>query len=187
MSTKYGRQVSGTPFAQDPGPAASGQIFDVPLADENEVDIEIFTVVGGGPGILLQESRMSTRCREEDGLTLLDTFGNLQLVGFRNTEQGSQRIYENIRLTYVVENESRLNGDLTGAFRNSAFSGFQDLLEGEVRTILPSGIEEFPETFTLNLAASAGQTFDFSFLVNGVGTQSGEECQDTDIFTLRVQ
>ena len=170
------------------GAVTRGQIFPVSISEgNNDVDIEIFTVQNNGPGILLQESRMSVRCREEDGLTLLDTFGSLQLVGFRNTEVGSQQIFENIQLSFIAENEGRLNGDLTEAFKNSAFSGFSRLLdEGERRTIAPGGSESFSELFTLNLAASAGTSFDFSFLVNGEGTQSGESCQDTDLFTLRV-
>jgi hypothetical protein len=169
------------------GPVATGQIFDVPVSDTNEVDIEIFTIVSGSPGLVLQESRLSVRCRLEDGLTLLNTFGSLQLVGFRNTEQGAQQIFENIEMTYTAENTGRLDGDLVGAFRNSAFSGFANLLEADERRLMPSGsTESFSEFFTLNLAASAGRTFDFSFLINGEGTQSLQECQDTDLFTLRV-
>jgi hypothetical protein len=184
--TAYVRVSSKNAFFFD-GPVSTGQIFDVPISDENDVDIEIFTIVNDGPGLLLQESKMSVRCREEDGISLLDTFGSLQLVGFRNTEQGAQQIFENIEMTYIAENTGRLDGDLVGAFRNSEFSGFANLLEAdERRTISPGGTEEFSEFFTLNLAASAGSTFDFSFLVNGEGTQSLAGCQDTDIFSLRV-
>ena len=171
------------------GAVTTGQIFVVPVtAGTNEVEIDILTNVNNAPGEALQEGKMSVRCRLEDGLTLLDTFGSLQLVGFRNTEMGTEQIFENIELSYIAENAGRLSGDLVGAFRNSAFSGFANLLEeGERRTILSGNSETFFESFTLNLAASAGQGFDFSFLVNGEGTQSGAICQDTDLFTLRVQ
>jgi hypothetical protein len=170
------------------GPVAAGQIIDVGISEgNNEVDIEIFTVVNNAPGLVLQESKMSVRCRVEDGITLLDSFGSLQLVGYRNTEQGAQQIFENIKLSYIAENIGRLDGDLVGAFRNSAFSGFANLLEpDERRTMSLGGTETFLEEFTLNLAAVAGRSFDFSFLVSGEGTKSLEECQDTDLYTLRV-
>jgi hypothetical protein len=113
----------------------------------------------------------------------------LQLVGFRNTELGSQQIFANIVLTYTATNEGVLNGDLIGAFRQSDFSGFESLLsENERRTIAPGATETFLETFTLNLAAAAGQAFEFSYLVNGEGTISGDRgaCTDTKLFTLSV-
>jgi hypothetical protein len=164
--------------------AKDDEIFD----DANDVDIEIFTVVNDNPGTILQESTMSARCREEDGLTLLDTFGALQLVGFRNTEQGSQQVFADIVLSYTATNDEVLDGNLIGAFRNSTLSGFENLLEPDESrtTIEPGESETFLETFSLNLAASAGQSFDFSFLINGVGSGSNLECQDTDLFTLRV-
>jgi hypothetical protein len=171
------------------GPVVEGQIFTVGISEDgaNDVDIEIFTVVNENAGTILQESKMSVRCREQDGLTLLDTFGSLQLVGYRNTEQGSQQIFANIVLTYTANNDEVLNGDLVEAFRNSAFSGFENLLEpNERRTIEPGESETFLETFSLNLAAAAGQSFDFSFLVNGQGTVSGIECSDTALFSLAV-
>ena len=82
------------------GVVSTGQIFSATFADEpNDVDILISTVAasGNGPDLLLRESRLSIRCREDDGLTLWDTFGALQLVGFRNAELGSQQIFERLR------------------------------------------------------------------------------------------
>jgi hypothetical protein len=39
-------------------------------------------------------------------------------------------------MTYTAENTDRLNGDLVGAFRNSAFSGFANLLEVDERRLI---------------------------------------------------
>jgi hypothetical protein len=173
------------------GVRAAGQIFSVGItdADANDVDIEIFTAVNDGQGLLLQESKLSVRCRVQDGLTLLNTFGALQLVGFRNTELGSQQIFANVVLSYIASNAGVLNMDLTDAFRESAFSGFEDLLAGERRLIAPDATEIFLESFTLNLAATAGQSFEFSFLVNGEGSRSlaNGKCDDTALFTLNVK
>jgi hypothetical protein len=172
------------------GVRSAGQIFGVAFADEpRKVDIEIFTAVNGGPGVLLQESELSVRCREEDGLTLLDTFGALQLVGFRNTELGSQQIFANVVLSYTAKNVGVLNLDLIGAFRDSDFSGFENLLaEGERRLVAPDATETFLESFTLNLAATVGQVFEFSFFADGQGSISLGEgpCSDTKLFSLSV-
>ena len=167
------------------GSVTSGQIFDVPIpGNEKDVEIEIFTADGGD---ILQESKMSIRCREEDALTLLTTFGHLQLVGYRNTEEGLQQTFADIELSYVVENGGVLDADLIGAFKNSAFAGFSSLLDPNERITLSSGgTEIFTELFTVNVAASVGLTFDFTFLIEGEGTQSGVGCQDTDLFSLTV-
>ena len=118
------------------GVVSTCQIFSAMFADEpNEVDILISTVAasGNGPELLLQESRLSIRCRADDGPTLLDTFGALQLVGFRNAELGSQQIFERLEISYTVRNEGRLDADLTGAARSNDFNGFGDLLWREWR------------------------------------------------------
>jgi hypothetical protein len=164
---------------------SAGQVFTFGIPDENDIDIEIFTVVNDGPGTLLQESKMSVRCREEDGLTLLDTFGSLQLVGFRNTEQGSQQIFANVVLSYTTTNESRLRGDLIKATRNSAINGLFDFVGAPI-TLEAGASQFFGESFDLNLAERAGQTLDFSFLIDGVGTVSNVACGDQTIFSLTI-
>ena len=170
------------------GSVTSGEYFDVSISTRSkEIEIAIFTVANDGPGDILQESKMSIRCRQEDGITVLDTFGNLELVGYRNTEDGAQLLYETISLSYSVKNVGLLDGDLIEAFRNSPFSGFENLLEPDERRTLSSGEAViFVEEFTLNLSLVGGTSFDFSFLISGEGTQSSLECQDTDQLTLQV-
>jgi hypothetical protein len=161
--------------------------FTVNLSDEKDVDIEIFTVVNGGPGILLQEMKMSTRCREEDGLTLQDTFGHLQLVGYRNTEQGSQQTVATVTISYSATNNNRIRGDLTKAAKNSAITGQEELVAPGTRLTIEAGESEtFLETFDLDLAATAGQTLVFSLNIEGVGTVSNAACADQTVFSLTV-
>jgi hypothetical protein len=169
----------------------AGQIFSVSAPAVNDLDIEIFTVVNGRPGVLLQEMGMSIRCRGQDAITLLSTFGSLQLVGFSNPEQGDNNIIEQFEFNYIAKNRGRLDGQLRGAFKSS-FDTMDietlldannkdnpvDLGHGEAKT--------FREVFDLNLAAVSGQSFQFTFLASGVGLQNEEQCVSTYIYTLVI-
>lgn len=171
------------------GIRSAGQIIVVPLPGVNEIQYEISTVVGGGPGVLLQKStRMSTRCRQEDNLTLLDTFGHFQLVGFSNPDLGDNRVFVELEMLSTVTNIGRLNADLTAATRNSPFSGpGQALLDdGERRLLAPGSDFVSPEIFTINLSAISGLQFEFSLFATGEGTRSLEECMATAVFNLEI-
>ena len=163
----------------------AGQIFAVDLTDEpNDVEIAISlpafdgngNAVGPDPNGVLQESILSTRCRPEDGLTILDTFGNLQLVGFRNQEMGSQQIFESLEIEYTVTNEGVLDAQLTSAARMNDFVSGDFLLPGEIIPMPPREVETFSDRLLLDLTTVAGKDFLFSFLAQGEGTVSGVEC-----------
>lgn len=173
------------------GVVNEGNIFSVPITgNANSIVIEISTVNGSGdgPNTILQTSNMSVRCQEEDGLTLFDTFGSLQLVGYRNPEEGLETVFVNILIRYVATNAGRLDAFLTGAFKTTPFTGMVPLLpEGERILLMPDDATGFSDAFTLNLAAAVGQDFQFGFLVQGEGSRSGIECGDSDSFSLVVQ
>ena len=170
------------------GVVSPGQLITVGIqGNANDMDIAISSVLNNGPGTLLQASSMSLRCREEDSIRLLDTYGALQLVGFRNAEQGSQQIFESLVISYTVRNTGVLDLDLTSAVRDSNFVEFSDFLTApDFRRIEPRGSEVFEDRFTLNLVESAGQNFDFTFVARGVGTVSREGCNAPSLFTLTV-
>jgi hypothetical protein len=169
------------------GAVTSGQIFKVDSIADDQVDIEIATVSNGAAGSVIQESKLSIKCEDKDALTLLDTFGSLQLVGFTNPELGSNSIFKEIRLEYsITSNIPGLSADILEATRASAFSPLTDLTEGAPLTLRSSSPLIFPEVFTLNLSESAGKTFDFSFFVRGQGSASLLECSANDSLMILV-
>ena len=168
-----------------------GNIFAVPIfGNANSVEIQISTVndAADGPGSLLQSSSMSVRCQEEDAITLLDTFGSLQLVGYRNAEQGLEIVYAGIVIRYLATNDGLFDALLTGALKTNPFSGMESLLtEGEQILLMPDDTTAFSDSFTLNLAAAVGQELQFDLLIQGQGAASGVECGSSDSITLFVE
>jgi hypothetical protein len=169
-----------------------GNIFTVPvLGNANSIEIEISTVNGSvdGPGIILQASTLSIRCQDDDGITLFNTFGSLQLVGYRNAEQGLETVFANILIRYIASNTGRLDALLTGAFKTTPFfSGMEPLLaQGDQILLMPTESTSFSDTFTLNLGAAAGQNLQFGFLVQGEGARSRAECSNSDSLSIVVE
>lgn len=167
-----------------------GNIFKILITkDPNNIVIEISSVNSdGSTGLLLQRMMMSVQCREQDGVLLSDTFGALQLVGYRNIEQGLQTIFASVTMGYTVTNTASSDGLLTGAFKTTPFvEGMQPLLgTGERIPMAPGVTIRYSESFTLNLAAVVGFDLDFGFSVQGEATEQGEECGDADEYALLV-
>jgi hypothetical protein len=182
------------------GAVNKGLIVNIPIAaGNNDATIVISNAAAGVRGSDIQSFRFSTRCREQDAITLLSTYGSLQLVGFTNAELGTVNIFEDIQVSVTVTNDSRvLIGVITDAFRVSPLdpastvpinliaappsgsgSGPQELVPGEVFT---AGTENF----RLNLSANANTTLNWSFLAAGVGLQSGVRCTAIDTFNLAI-
>ncbi len=166
---------------------STGQVIDVSIPVGESMRIEISTDGGGVAGVLLQESLMSVTCVEESALTLLNYFGNLQLVGYQNLERGLQQVFANVEITYTATNVGALDMDLLGAFGSSPFTGFQQFLGAESQRLSRDESSSFVEEFTLNLAATAGSDFQFTFLAQGRGSDSQVGCDDTAAFTLAIQ
>jgi hypothetical protein len=165
---------------------SSGRVIDVPVSGES-MRITISTVAeGGGPGVILQESRMSVECVPASSLTLLNYFGSLQLVGYQNLELGLQQVFANVRITYVATNDGELDMQLIGAFGSSPFTGFQEFLDKEGRPLTRGESAAFVEEFTLNLDATSGSEFQFTFLAQGRGSISNLGCDDTAAYTLAI-
>ena len=165
---------------------STGRVIDVPVSGES-MRIAISTVGSdGGPGVILQESRMSLECVKESALTLLSYFGNLQLVGYENLERGLQQVFANVKITYMATNDGELDMQLIGAFGSSPFAGFQEFLDAEGIPLSRDESVSFVEEFTINLDATTGNDFQFTFLAQGRGSISNLGCDDTAAYTLTV-
>lgn len=157
-------------------------------SDTTNVEITIATVSDtGGLGTVLQLSSMSVQCREEDQLLLLDTFGSLQLTGFKNEEMGDQQVFRKVEIKYTATNAGPHDANLLKATVTSPFSGrYEALPDDEMPLTAPSDAKTFTEAFLLNLAASSGATYEFDFAVEGAGTLSGEMCNEDTSFSIQV-
>jgi len=166
---------------------SKGQIVDIPVGGADSMSIQIFTDDAESPGTLLQSSQMDILCNEGSGLTLLSYFGSLQLVGYSNAELGVEQVFASIEIEYKAENVGVLSMELVEAFATSPFTGFQDFLSSDGEQTLSRGESStYTERFTLNLQATAGLEFQFSFLAQGLGTTSREPCESTDVLTLSI-
>ena len=167
-----------------------GNVFRVPIVDDTDsIIIEISNLNESfGPGILLQTMVMSVQCREEDSLVLLDTFGGLQLVGYRNEEQGLKTVFANVSIRYAAANLGRQDLSLTSAIKTTPFAEMVSILPSDESLLIDPGLSEtFSELLALNLAAIAGTELNFSLFVQGDDAITGGECGDSDTYTLAIQ
>lgn len=142
----------------------------VALGDyDDRVEVYISTVKNNGEASQeLQTMSFNTRCVEEDDLTLLKTFGALQLVGYNNVVSGSQHAFASILIEYVVQNEGDSRVSIDSASSTGDFAGDQTFDTpanslGRHDEPLLLGSEEA----LINLAEAVGQTYDFSVTVMG--------------------
>ena len=167
----------------------AGNIFKVQVpSSASIIEIEISTVMDGNRRIILQKSTMSVRCRHEDGLTLLHTFGNLQLIGFKNSEMGSQKVYEDVELTYTVTNLGLYDANLLTATVDGTTSGIDEVLgpEDPKIAIAPNESESYVTPSTINLAESSGFSYEFYFDIIGEGALSGLVCHADSSLSFKV-
>jgi len=171
------------------GVVNEGNVFSVFISDDsNSIDIEIRDLADDfNPGRLLQTMKMSVQCREEDNLTLLDTFGGLQLVGYRNEDEGLKSIYTDLTIQYTATNVGSRNLFLTSAVKNTPMTGDQSLLFGTEKLFTaPEETEVFSEILTINMAAFVeGLGLEFSLYIQGEDAASAEVCEDSDSYTLK--
>lgn len=123
-------------------------------------DLTIFSIVNNEPGVVLQTMRLRTGCQEDDDLTLLTTFGALQLIGFANGPSGSQSILATVQIRYQVATLTGIHAVIQRAEANGAFAGQRVLRSTPsdpvgLRDILDLGIE----SKTINLAMTNTSTF----------------------------
>lgn len=167
----------------------SGQVFKVTIPDLiDEIQIKISTETDGSAGVTLQESTMSVRCREQDGLTLLDTFGHLQLTGYRNVELGNQQVFADVDFSYSVTNNGEFDANLLSAIIDSPLSGIDEVVSQSDPVVLigSAEVEAFASAATINLAASSGRSFEFVFEIMGEGTTSGQVCNAVASFLIQI-
>ena len=165
-----------------------GNVFSIPLNEEiSYMDVEIRDLTQNfEPGRLLQTMMMAVQCIEENSLTLLDTFGALQLVGYRNEVDGLRSVYTDLTIKYSATNVGSRDLILSSAYKTTAITGTQSLLPSTDGIVsIPGDSEIFSELLTVNLAAIVGgEGLNFSLLVKGEDSITGEECEDSDFYTL---
>jgi hypothetical protein len=171
------------------GIVSSGNIISVPLSESsNAVVVEISNLNDDNtPNLLLQSMLLSAQCREEDALVLYDTFGSLQLTGYRNEDQGLNSIFTTVTIRNTATNIGTKGAFLSGAFKTNPITGMVPLLpEGATLPLDPGQSQSFSDVFTLNLGTLVGMPIEFSFLTSGTDVDTGAECGNSDTYTLLV-
>jgi len=170
-----------------------GNVFSIVITDEesDSIDIEIRDVTEdfGAGETVLQTMTISVQCREEDSLVLFDTFGGLQLVGFRNEEEGLKTIYADITIRYSATNIGSRELILTGAVKSTPFAGTQSLIfpTDSITLGVPGYDAIFSEILTVNAAAIGdGTGLGFGLIVQGQDAVTSERCGDSDTYTLKT-
>jgi len=167
-----------------------GNVFSIFVTDDSDlINVEIRDLTNTfNAGSLLQRMTMSVQCREEDSLILPDTFGGLQLVGYRNEDQGLKSIYTDLVIQYVASNMGSRNVLLTSVIKTTPMTGTLSLLPmTESIFSVPGYTEVFSELLTVNLAAIVGGLgLEFSIFVKGEDTATGNECEDSASYTLKI-
>lgn len=167
----------------------SGNIISVPLSgSSNSVVIEISNRnEDNTPDLLLQSMLMSVQCREEDGLVLYDTFGSLQLTGYRNEDQGLNSIFTTVTIRNSAINVGTKDAILSGAFKTNPINGMVPLLpDGASVPLDPGQSQSYSDVFTLNIGTLVGMPIEFSFLTAAMDAETGAECGNSDTYTLLV-
>ena len=158
------------------GEVRRGQTFSAVGEFTDAMTVTISSMENGDE---LQVMEIRTACEPQDDLTLLNTFGGLQLVGYENA-QGFESTFASLRITYTVDNTS-IKATVTEAIATSSSSGTQNFqtpfdLEYRESTAFPA------DQILVNLAESG--TFEFSFDVRGVGFESGMMCESADTLVI---
>ncbi len=182
-------------FAEDStffeGVVSEGNVFSIFIPEgATSMDVEIRSLTNIFLfGDILQQMRMSLQCREEDSLILMDTFGSLQLVGFKNEEEGLKSVYTDVTIEYMAENIGTRNLFITAASKTSPMTGQLSLLYGSDKILSPPGdTRVFSDLLTVNLnALVGGPGLNFRLDVKGEDGTTGVECEDIDIYTLQVK
>jgi hypothetical protein len=157
------------------GVVGLGQSVSITGEFENDITVTITSVNENGEAgdETLQVMTIGTACTEEDDLTLLNTFGSLQLVAYDNAD-GLESVFASLLISYVVDNIS-IDASVTSAVATSSISGSQDFAPFDINY---QETEVFPgEEVFVNLAEASDLSFEFN--VEGVGAISGIGCDST--------
>jgi len=139
--------------------ASSGEEFD------NDVDIEISTP---DQETFLQYLKLSTRCREEDNIILLQNYGALQLTSFTIANQGEVSIEVDITYTFAVENPGKLAMELLTADFSTDLVGSGSILDpSEPAPILVLNDVITSNEYTTSLLLTEPNVYNAVFNVTG--------------------
>eukprot|EP00525_Craspedostauros_australis_P004801 CAMPEP_0198127618 /NCGR_PEP_ID=MMETSP1442-20131203/47586_1 /TAXON_ID= /ORGANISM="Craspedostauros australis, Strain CCMP3328" /LENGTH=199 /DNA_ID=CAMNT_0043787621 /DNA_START=122 /DNA_END=721 /DNA_ORIENTATION=+ len=168
------------------GLAVEGDIFDIPIPDGVEtIDITILDEEGGN--VIQELTGVSTLCRNQDGLRLLDTFGSLQLLGYEAGDEFAF-IKEVIEFTYIIRNPITLEATLFSGLRALTAANSQPPVQLVDTPVSLFRDDEFrsSERFTINLLESQGRSVSAALAAVANSTISGLECRDRAILVVSV-
>jgi len=169
------------------GVISTDEIFDAQGAYRADATVNIYSVVNGGRGQLLQTLTIPTRCESGDSNLPLGTqFGALTLNGFTNTA-GSPRLEVSLQVTYLVENNGSSNAVLDSAVATSFF--LDEPLEAIIDPQeMPPGVvlEVYEENgiFDVGRRFLTGEVFELSMTTSGTRANGSSRCQAS--FTYRI-
>jgi len=167
--------------------AKKEEILEVRGSFGQVTDVIVSTFEGNGPGIRLQTMRLRTECQERYDLTLLNTFGALQLVGYTNLENGIQLIRVMIKIMYAVTVTSSIRAVIQRAVSIGAFAGERllrasptdDIAEGDIFRL---GVERRLLDLTNNTTS-----YGFTLIVNGTSAPNPDLwCGGVSDYSFRV-
>lgn len=151
-------------------------------------DITISSVDNNQAGTLLQNMRLRTTCDVTDDLTLLNSFGSLDLIGFSNRPTGTHWGSAMVTVRYHVGVQSATQAVIQRAESIGAFAG-QRVLRATpseaigTRDMLDLGVE----SDTLDLTTGIETTYNFFLTVNGTAaTNAANACGETGEFSFTV-
>ena len=158
------------------GEVRRGQTISAVGEFEDEMIVTISSTENGDE---LQIMRIQTECEPEDDLTLLNTFGGLQLVAYDNAD-GLESTFATLLISYTVDNPS-IKATVNEAIATSNVSGEQSF--PTPFDVEYQGSEIFPaEEILVNLAETS--TFEFRFDVKGQGFESGMACESSAMLVI---
>jgi hypothetical protein len=137
-------------------------------AFDDFTDLTVYSNELNGPGDILQAMRMRTVCQEQDDLTLQNTFGSLQLIGFASGAGGSNIAFASVQINYYVRTRTGISAVIQYAESIGALAGKRVLRSTpsaplNFRDVLALGIERQ----IINLVSSQNEPFNFTLKING--------------------
>ena len=158
-------------------------------------DLTLFSISNNGPGVKLQAMRIRTMCQEQDDLTLLNTFGALQLIGFANGPIGLQTILATIQIRYRVQIQDfdTLSTGIPAVIQEAesigAFAGTRVLLSTPSAAIgRRDTLDLGAESGTINLVESEMSAINFVLSVNATSAPNPSlTCDGQSFFSIAVQ
>ena len=158
----------------EPG-AVFGTSASSPLPDD--IKIKVSKSASNEAAELLQTVMMSSSCSVGSDISLLTSYGSMQLTAFANTENGLQTAVETISQTLVISNLGTATANLSWVNMTSTLFGTSAVVSPPGVLISSGEVMSFPyESSLINLFAS-NQSFKSTFDVSGSASQKQCDAQ----------